>query len=234
MNFKIFLPLIIFFSSTNIAIAQHQHSRSIFHSFILEADTGNNKGQTVSNWDLSGWVGSDENKLWLKSEGEIINDDKVDRAEFWAMYSRNIATFWDGQIGIRHDEQPDSINYLTLGLTGLAPYFFETGAHLFISEKGDLSARIRQENDLLITQKLIIKPYFELNFSSAKIEEQEVGKGLVDGEIGLQTRYEITKKFAPYIDLNYQRKFAATAALAKKNGESDNSFFVGMGVRLKF
>jgi copper resistance protein B len=234
MHLRIFLLLIALLFQTNLCFAAHNHSQPIFHNFILETDTGNSKGQTVSSWDFEGWAGGDENKLWLKSEGKIINDDRTDHAEFWAMYSRNIATFWDAQIGIKHDEQPDTINYLTLGFTGLATYFFETEFHLFISENGDLSTRIRQENDLLVTQKLITQPYFELNFSSAKIEEQEVGKGITNGEFGLQTRYEITKRFAPYFDLNYQRKFGGTGVMAAKNGESRDQFIASLGLRLKF
>ncbi len=234
MNFKIFLSLVIILFSSNICLAAHQHSQPIFHNFILETDIGNSSKETISSWDLNGWVGNDNNKLWLKSEGEIVNDDQVDQAEFWAMYSRNISTFWDAQIGIRHDEQPDATNYLTLGFNGLAPYFFETGAHLFISENGNFSARIRQENDLLITQKLIIRPYFEFNFSSAKIEEQEVGKGLTTGEIGLQTRYEITRKFAPYFDLSYQNKFGGTSTMAKKSDEKEDQFIARLGLRLQF
>ncbi|MES2676951.1 MAG: copper resistance protein B [Pseudomonadota bacterium] len=214
----------------NICLAEHQHQSQIFHNFILETDAGNSRGKTVSTWDLEGWVGSNNNKLWLKSEGETIDDNKPDHAEFWAMYSRNIQTFWDGQIGLRRDEQPDSVDYLVLGLNGLAPYFFETDAHLFISEKGNFSARIRQENDLLITQKLITQPYFELNFSGSKIEEQEVGKGFTDGSFGLQTRYEFTKRFAPYIDFNYIKKFAATAKMA----EDKDNFIASLGLRLKF
>ncbi len=234
MNFRFLLSSTILIFWANICFAQHQHQKQIFDSFTLETDTGNNKGKTVNSWDLDGWIGGNENKLWLKSSGEIQNDDQINQDEFWAMYSKNIASFWDGQIGIKHDEQPDAVNYFTVGFTGLAPYFFETEAHLFISENGNFSARLRQENDLLITQKLITQPYFELNFSSAKIENQQVGKGLTSGEFGLQTRYEFTKKFAPYFDLNYKKKFGGTAVIATKNNQSDSDFIAIFGLRFRF
>ena len=35
----------------------------------------------------------------------------------------------------------------------------------------------------------------------------------------MQTRYEITRKFAPYIDLRYERKFGETGSIAKSEGE---------------
>ena len=120
------------------------------------------------------------------------------------------------------------------GLEGLAPYLFETEAHLFVSDSGDVSARIRQENDLLITQKLITQPYFELNLSAQDVPEQEIGAGITSGEIGIQTRYEITRKFAPYVDLRYERKFGETSTIAKKHGENQDDAIASVGLRLMF
>lgn len=213
---------------------QHEHGNSIFHMLRLETDIGSNSdGKTIASWDVDGWVGTDEDKLYLKTEGERA-DGKLESAEFWALYSRNIATFWDAQAGIRYDSKPDSTTYLTLGFIGLAPYWFETEAHLFVSQHGDVSARLREENDFLITQKLILQPYLEVNLFAQDVHEQDVGAGISDGKIGLQTRYEFTRKFAPYADVHYGRKFGETSSIAKSNGE-DNDELVGLvGLRLMF
>ena len=211
-----------------------EHGGGIFHMFRLEADAGSNSdGNTLQSWDFDGWVGTDENKLWLKSEGER-NDGKLEHAEFWALYSRNIATFWDAQAGLRYDSKPDSTTYLALGFNGLAPYWFETEAHLFISEHGDVSARLREENDFLITQKLILQPYVEVNLFAQDVHEQDVGAGIADGQIGLQTRYEFTKKFAPYVDVHYGRKLGETASIARSNGEDKDELVGAVGLRLMF
>jgi copper resistance protein B len=210
-----------------------EHGGGIFHMFRLEADAGVNRGDSVQSWDLDGWIGTDENKLWLKSEGER-NDGKLEEAEVSALYSRNIATFWDAQAGIRYDTKPESTTYLTLGVNGLAPYYFETEAHLFISEYGDVSARLREENDFLITQKLILQPYAEINLFARDVPEQDVGAGIADGKIGLQTRYEITRKFAPYVDIHYGRKFGETSSIAKSNGEDNDELVGAVGLRLMF
>ena len=212
---------------------QKEHGGQIFHMFRTETDIGTSSGDTIATWDVDGWVGTDEDKLWLKSEGER-HAGKLEDAEFWAMYSRNIATFWDAQAGIRYDVQPDSTAYLTLGFNGLAPYWFETEAHLFVSEHGDVSARLRGENDFLITQKLILQPYLEVNLSAHDVPERDVGAGIVDGKIGLQTRYEITRKFAPYVDIHYGRKFGETSSIAKSNGEDNDELVGSVGLRLMF
>ena len=211
-----------------------EHGGGIFHMFRLETDVGSNTdGDTIASWDLDGWVGTDENKLWLKSEGEHA-DSKLESAEFWALYSRNISTFWDAQAGIRYDAKPESTAYLTLGVNGLAPQWFETEAHLFISEHGDVTARLRQENDLLLTQKLILQPYLEVNLAAQDVHEQDIGAGLTDAQIGLQTRYEFTRKFAPYVDVHYGRKFGETSSIAKNHGEDNDELVGAVGLRLMF
>lgn len=206
--------------------------QTIFHGFTLEADTGAGD-ETVNTWDFNGWIGGDYNKLWLKSEGERV-DGHLEQAEFWAMYSRNVAEFWDVQAGIRYDVKPEHTAYLTVGVEGLAPYFFETEAHMFVSDEGDLSARIRREGDVLLTQKLILQHYIEVNLSAQDVSDQSEGAGFTHGEIGVQTRYEITKKFAPYIDLRYESKFGETASIAKNAGESRDDAIISAGIRLRF
>lgn len=213
--------------------ADHQHGSEIWHMFTLETDYGAGQDGPVASWDLDGWIGTDENKLWLKSEGEN-SDGTTEQAEFWALYSRNVAEFWDLQAGIRHDTQPHSTSYAVFGIQGLAPFFVETEAHLFISDEGDVSARLRREHDLLLTQRIIFQPYVEINLSAQDVEEQEIGAGFTEGEIGLQTRYEFTRKFAPYIDVRYERKFGETSSIAKYNGEDNDDFIAAVGLRLMF
>lgn len=210
-----------------------EHGGGIFHMFRLETDYGGGKDGAVASWDFDGWIGGDDDKLWLKSEGDHTGG-KLEDAEFWALYSRNIATFWDAQAGIRYDVEPTSTGYLVLGINGLAPYFFETEAHLFISDEGDVSARLREENDFLLTQKLILQPYAEANLYAQDVPERDVGAGLADAQIGLQTRYEFTRKFAPYVDVHYGRKFGETSSIAKSNGEGNNELVGAIGLRLMF
>jgi copper resistance protein B len=220
-------------ASTYAAEEAHADHPTVFHAFRLEADIGDSREGTIAAWDFDGWVGSDYNKLWLKSEGEHVEGD-THKAEFWGMYSRNISEFWDAQVGLRHDIEPRHTSYLVAGFNGLAPYFFETEAHLFVSDDGDVSARIRQENDLLITQRLVVQPYAEVNLFAQDVPELDTGAGLATGEIGIQTRYEITRKFAPYIDLRYERKFGETSSIARNEGERRADIIASVGVRLMF
>lgn len=227
---QLLIIFLLLFLHSNLS-ASEKHGNEIYHAIYLEAETGSNDdGIIINEWDIDGWIGTDENKLWIKAEGERENGT-TEATETWLMYSRYIATFWDAQLGIRHDTQPDSLNYAVIGIHGLAPYFFETEAHLFISEDGDISARLSQSNEFLITQQWIIEPYLELNLFAQDVENLEGGSGLSSGEIGLQTRYEITRKFAPYFDLKYERKFGKTASMSD---ESQSNIITSIGIKLLF
>ena len=215
-------------------LASGEHGANIFHAFTLEAATGNNNDQdSVGEWDLDGWVGGDTHKLWLKSEGEKISDT-TEQAETWALYSRNIDTFWDAQIGLRDDMRPESTSYVVLGVMGLAPYYFETEAHLFVSQDGDISFRLREENDFLLTQKWVMKPWLEFNLFAQDVEELDTGSGLSDAAIGLQLRYEITRKFAPYLEVSYKKLFGETADIVVASGKERSDSAITAGFRMMF
>jgi len=148
-------------------------------------------------WDLQGWFGGDLNKFWWKTEGHI-DGGNTESAELQFLYSKAISPYFDLQIGIRHDVEPDpSINYAVIGIQGLAPQWFEIDAAAFISDEGDVSARFETEYDLLLTQRLVLQPRFELN----------VGELERTTDLDLRLRYEIRRKIAPYIGINWHNDF---------------------------
>ena len=217
-----------------LVYADNTHGGDTFHAFDLEIGIGaTDDGSNFSDWDFDGWIGSDENKLWLKSEGER-SDSETEQAEFWAMYSRNITNFWDFQVGVRHDTQPRSLTYAVVGFDGLAPYFFETEAHLFVSEDGDISARLRQEKKLLFTPRLIAEPYFEIELHAQDVSELDIGAGFSSMELGIQTRHEITRSVAPYLEVKYERKLGETSSIARRNDEDSGALIGTLGLHLLF
>jgi len=233
----IFLILMLLNFSGNVSAkteeSVNQHGDMRFSTLTMELDYGSGKHDKISSWDIKGWTGGDYNKLYFISEGEAEGKN-IKQAEFWVLYSRNIDIFWDSQFGIRYDTKPKSRTYLVAGFMGLAPYFFETEAHLFLNEDGIASARFKIENHFLITQKLITQPYLELNLSSDDSTKSGVASGITDTEIGLKTYYEITKKFAPYIDLRYERKLGANSSLAQKNNENNSDVIASIGLKVIF
>ncbi|HNI38577.1 MAG TPA: copper resistance protein B, partial [Pseudomonadales bacterium] len=78
------------------------------------------------------------------------------------------------------------------------------------------------------------QPYFEMNAFAQEVKELEVGSGLSDTKLGLQLRYEITRKFAPYIAVEYERLYGDTADYANSRGENSGDSTIKAGVRLLF
>jgi len=223
------LPL----SATPAMAVEGEDGGQVFHMVRGELDWSRSDGEDLITWDSAAWLGGDRDKGWFRSEGEVLGGE-TEQAELWGLYSRNIAAFWDLQAGLRQDFEPDPVTYAVFGVEGLAPYFFETSAHAFVSDQGDVSARIEQTYDILITQRLIAEPHVELNLSAQDVPELDVGAGLSDIEVGLQLRYEIVRKFAPYLDINYVRALGETAHLVRAQGEDPEEFTVRFGLRFWF
>ena len=211
----------------------HEHESQLFHALWFEAQHGGGSEGDKTHIEWDGWIGGDYHKLWLKGELEG-HKGKLEQSEVWALYSRNVHDFWDAQLGLRVDTQPESTRYLTLGFNGLAPYLFETQAHLFISDYGDVSARLKQKNHLLFTQRFGFEPYYQLDFTAQNVERQELGRGLSEGEIGVKLFYEITRKVVPYLDLKYERKFGRTASIARNADENEEDWIASVGIKLLF
>jgi copper resistance protein B len=197
-----------------------------------------NDGEDSFDWDILSWVGGDYERLWIKSEGDVGLESGNGEGEIQLLYGTLIAPFWDLQVGLRYDQlygdSGRSRGFAVIAVEGLAPYLFEVEASLFISHQGDVSARLKAEYELLLSQRLVLQPLLETNIAAQRVEDFGVGSGINDLELGLRLRYEFNRQFAPYIGINWNRKFGGTAELAREEGESDNQVSGVVGIRLLF
>ena len=199
-----------------------------------ELDAGRTRDdKDIFSWHAEAWIGGDSSKFWLKSEGESVAGD-LHHAELQALYSVPDSDFWDVQAGVRYDFEPEGRASLAVGLEGLAPYFFETEATAFLSEDGDLSVRFKQEFDFLLTQRLVLTPSAELEASASDVPELGIGAGFTEAKLEITLRYEITRKFAPYVALEYERALGETASIARAAGEHVETTSLRAGLRFWF
>ena len=192
------------------------------------------KGEDAFLWDLQGWYGGDIDKFVLKSEGEGELGGSVEDAELQALWGHAIGPFFDLQAGARVDLEPETRSHLVLGVQGLAPYMWHVDGALFLSDRGDITARIEGEYDQKITQALILQPRVELELAAQDIPERGIGAGLTKIEPGLRLRYEIAREFAPYLGVEYEAKLGETADLAREEGEDAAGFKLLAGIRAWF
>ncbi len=187
-------------------------------------------------WDLDAWVGKMYNRLWIRSEGELLTSQQAGEFELQALYSRVIAPFWDLQIGVRMDvaygEETRTRAHLVFGLEGLAPYWFELEPLFYLSQDGDFAASLVASHDLFVTQRLILQPRLEMLASAQQVDAWGIGRGLNRIDFGLRLRFELAREFAPYIGFNWSRLYGSTADLARAEGEAARSSGIVAGVRL--
>jgi copper resistance protein B len=199
-----------------------------------------NDGDDQARWEVEGWAGGDTHRIWFETEGELqASSDGHDEAEGQLLYGLHVNPFWDVRAGIRHDRlfgpgRDRDRSFAVLDVSGLAPYWFEVTPAVFLSDDGDLSARLTATTDVLLTQRLVAQPRIEWNAAAHDVPKFGVARGFNDVELGLRLRYEIRREVAPYVGVNWLRRLGNTADLARDDGEKAGIFGFVAGVRAWF
>ncbi|MBX3711470.1 MAG: copper resistance protein B [Lysobacter sp.] len=189
---------------------------------------------TGLHWEAEGWIGTDTDRLWLRSAGER-EDGSTHSADLELLYGRSISPWWDVVAGVRHDFKPgDGRSFAAIGVMGLAPQKFEVEATLYAGEGGQTAFVFEAERELLLTNRLILQPVLEVEFHGRTERARGIGSGLGSIEAGLRLRYEITRRFAPYVGIVRERAFGTTAELRRDAGEGVDETRVVVGVRTWF
>lgn len=211
------------------------HGGMRFHQVIFNlAEMQVRRGRDGYRWDGEGWFGGDIDRLVVKSEGEgTLGGDGT--AEVQALYARAIDPYWNAQVGVRQDLGSGARRtYATVGVEGLAPYWFDVEGALFVSDRGDVLARGSAWYDQRITQRAILQPRIEVNLAARDMPSSRIGAGLTSTEIGVRLRYEIRREFAPYVGLSWERRYGATARYARADGDRAGGAALSLGVRVWF
>lgn len=189
---------------------------------------------TTLRWDSQAWIGPDEWRVWLKSEGERAGKGEVEDGKTELLVSKPISTFWDVQVGGRYDlDSGPGRGWAAIGVQGLAPGWFDVEATAYAGAKG-AAARLRGSTDVLLTNRLILQPEAELNAYSQDDRGRNIGSGISDLDAGLRLRYEVSRKFAPYVGVTWARKFGRTAHLVRAFGEPADDVRFAVGLRTWF
>ncbi|MBB4728424.1 copper resistance protein B [Xanthomonas arboricola] len=209
------------------------HAPGINHYVLLDRleafDTTRGSGQ---DWEARAWIGGDIDRLWLRSEGER-QDGRTQDASVEAFYGHAISPWWDLLVGARQDiGAGEQRSWAALGVQGLAPYKFETEATLYVGSGSRAALRLEGEYEVLLTNRLILQPRVEADIALTDDDRRGVGSGLEQVEVGLRLRYEITRRFAPYIGWVHSRSFGDTARRATIDDEParDSRFVAGLRI----
>ena len=185
-------------------------------------------------WEVDAWFGGDINRLRLRSEGER-GQGATHAADVELLYSRAISPWWDVVAGVRQDFAPGpSLTRAAIGLQGLAPYKFEVDATLYLGGDSVAALKLEAEYSLLLSQRWILQPRIEAEFAAEDDRRRASGAGLDAASLGLRLRYEVSRRFAPYIGWEHERRFGNGARFALHEGEPARESRFVAGLRFWF
>jgi len=206
----------------------------VFYHLLFDQLEGRFGRDSSFRWEGEGWAGTDTNRVVLKSEG-TVSKGMMEEGDQELLYARPISTYFNLQGGLRYDlDSAPGRGWAAFGIEGLAPLFFHVSATGYVSDRGHLAAKLEGNYDLHLTQTLILQPQLEMKFYSKDDPTRMIGAGLSDLDTGLRLRYEISRKFAPYIGVTYENRFGDTARFARLAGEHASDLRFTTGVRIWF
>jgi copper resistance protein B len=123
---------------------------------------------------------------------------------------------------------------VAFGVAGLAPGFVELEIMAYVSDGGRTALRLSTQYDLLLTQRLVLQPALEVNAYGHDDPERLIGAGLSDLELGLRLRYEFRREVAPYLGVNWSKRFGDSADLSEAAGQDPDEISFVAGFRLWF
>jgi copper resistance protein B len=209
-------------------------NRIYTHVLFNQLEGRTSASGSALRWDGEGWVGTDMNRLWVKSEG-FVNGSTVSDGDHEVLYDRPLPRmrYFDAQVGVREDlDSGPQRTWGAVGIQGLAPNFFEFSPTFYFRDGGNVAGRLEGSYDLRVTQRLVVQPQAELNFYSKSDPKRGTGSGLSDLDTGIRVRYEISRKFAPYVGFAYAGKYGDTATYARQAGEAVDSPTFVFGIRI--
>ncbi|NMH65005.1 copper resistance protein B [Shewanella sp. SHSM-M6] len=212
---------------------EHAFWSLLFERFEYAGD-GSSRGTDTGQYDVQAWYGKTYDRLMLKAEGEWAAGKLTD-SETELLWSHAIDSFWDAQLGLRLDSsEGQARQWLALGAQGLAPYWFELDLTAYLGAGGRTALALEAEYELLLSQRLVLQPRAELTLYGRDDEANGIGSGLTDASLGLRLRYEFSRRFAPYIGVEWAAKFGRTADYATRAGDADRDTRYVAGVRFWF
>jgi copper resistance protein B len=164
-------------------------------------------------WEAKGWWGGDVDRVYAETRGEGAFSGRIDRGEVQAGWLHALDPWFNLRAGLRQDlGAGQGRTHAALTVEGLAPYWFDVEAALFVSMRGEVSGRAEASYDQKITQRLVLQPRVELDWAAQAMRDRDGvrardrGAGMNRSEAALRLRYELRRNLAPYLGLAWERQ----------------------------
>jgi copper resistance protein B len=214
----------------------HEHHDSDVHGYLRfdKLEYFHADGQDGFAWEAHGWLGTDIDRLWLRSDGARA-DGAFESADVELLYGRSFSAWWDVVGGVRQDFRPgDGRTWVAIGLQGLAPQRFEIAATAYARAGGHTAARFEAGYQLLFSNRLILQPMLDLWVYGKDDAARGIASGFSSVDAGVRLRYEFTRRIAPYLGFELERALGDTASLRRAAGQDVTGRQIVLGLRTWF
>ncbi len=188
------------------------------------------QGDAEDFQELAGhvWLGNSYQRVMLRTELEW-RDQTIEESKTELLYTRALSPFWNLEVGGRIDHgDKEHREWVALGVSGLAPYWFELNATAYVSPEGHSAATVEAEYDLYLSQRLILQPRMELDFYGDSDLEAGHGKGLSKSLMGFRLRYDFDRQFSPYVGYERVHRHGETTGVFEPFGQHrENQLIAG-------
>jgi copper resistance protein B len=144
-----------------------------------------------------------------------------------------VSPWWELLAGVRQDFLPGHGQTRgVVGIQGMAPYRIEVSANAYIGGATRAAVTLELEYDMLLTNRLVLQPVVEVELHARDDASRGIGKGLGTVEGGLRLRYELDRRFAPYLGYSWSQTHGRTARLRENAGDpaSDSGWLAGVRI----
>lgn len=175
------------------------------------------------------WYGSDSQRLRLT--WDIEHNQQDSHQDISLAWQKPLNSFWNYEWGVAYQAEQ---TWLKVNINGLMPYKFEVDGSLLLDEQGHSMLILEGDYDLRFTQRLVLQPSLKTTLNGKEHAQHQQGSGLAELQTGLRLRYDLTRRFAPYLGVQQHDFFGKTADLRAQQGQTNHETTWLAGVRWWF
>ena len=175
------------------------------------------------------WYGSDSQRLRLT--WDIEHNQQGSHQDISLAWQKPLDSFWNYEWGVAYQAEQ---TWLKVNINGLMPYKFEVDGSLLLDEQGHSMLILEGDYDLRFTQRLVLQPSLKTTLNGKEHAQHQQGSGLAELQTGLRLRYDVTRRFAPYLGIQQHDFLGKTADLRAQQGQTNHETTWLAGVRWWF
>jgi len=204
------------------------HNHTAWSVRINQLEQLNDDENTTTSEGIA-WYGTDSQRLRLTWDIEHnVQDAHQNLSITW---QKPLDSFWNYELGLAFEDEQ---TWLKVNLNGLLPYKFEFDTSLLVNDQAHSLFLLEGDYDLRLTQRWVLQPSVKTRLYSHTDAANQQGIGFAELKTGLRLRYEMTRRFAPYLGIQQQNFLGKTSELRTQQGLTNHETTWLAGVRWWF